>query len=308
MATLFSDPFVTYLTPDGEPSVGDFFTFLDPNTNLKKTIFDDSAATTPIANPARTNERGQLPGIFLDGSYTVNRVNKDGVPLQSPSQLIGGAAGDVAFSDWSNGVSYNEQDIVTGSDNLHYVSIVNNNLNNDPTTSPVQWTQIKFIRVFNTNETYGQGDTVIGTDNKLHVSLVVSNQGNDPTSSAAEWSVPALLDTVSAYTKQQGISRATLVDAANIDWDLDTQSAAKVTLGGNRTMNAPTNQVDASVYNLRIIQDGTGTRTIIWNAVFKFGDAGTPTLSTAMNAIDIITFESDGTNMGMVGFSSGVQS
>lgn len=90
---------------------------------------------------------------------------------------------------------------------------------------------------------------------------------------------------------------ATLTDAASIDWNCDGQQKAKVTLGGNRTLNAPTNMLDGATYVLRVIQDGTGNRTLTWNAVYKFAGGTDPTLSTGAGAIDIFKFESDGTNM-----------
>lgn len=105
------------------------------------------------------------------------------------------------------------------------------------------------------------------------------------------------LTSVNAWTGQQYFAEATLTDGANIDWNVNTQQTAKVTLGGNRTMNAPTNLKAGGTYILRVIQDGTGGRTITWNAVFKWPGGTAPTLTTTANAIDIITFVSDGTNM-----------
>lgn len=108
----------------------------------------------------------------------------------------------------------------------------------------------------------------------------------------------AKTDVVQSYTKQQNFGTTTLTDAASIAWDLDDNQVAKVTLGGNRTMAAPTNMVDGGTYVLRVIQDGTGSRTLAYNAVFKWPDGGTaPVLSTAASSVDILTFISDGTNM-----------
>ncbi len=114
-------------------------------------------------------------------------------------------------------------------------------------------------------------------------------------------------NTSQGWTLQQYIARAVVADGATINWDLDIQSVGKVTLTDNRTVAAPTNQKDGGIYSLRIIQDGTGSRTLTWNAVFKFGNAGQPALSSAANAEDIVSFESDGTNMAMVGFVGGIQ-
>jgi hypothetical protein len=96
----------------------------------------------------------------------------------------------------------------------------------------------------------------------------------------------------------------TLTDQANIDWDLSLGGAAKVTLAGDRTLNAPTNMVDGARYRLKIIQDGTGTRLLTWNAVFRFPAAVAPCLSAAPGNIDIITFDCDGTHIDCTGMTS----
>ena len=50
-----------------------------------------------------------------------------------------------------------------------------------------------------------------------------------------------------------------------------------------------------------IEQDGTGSRTGSWNAVFKWAGGTAPTLTTTASAKDIFVFRSDGTNMYEVG-------
>jgi len=98
----------------------------------------------------------------------------------------------------------------------------------------------------------------------------------------------------------------TLTDGATISWNTAEGQVAGVTLEGNRTMAAPTNVKDGAFYSLKVIQDGTGSRTISWNAVFKFTGATAPTLSTAANSVDFIVFSSDGTNLYEQGRSLGV--
>lgn len=65
----------------------------------------------------------------------------------------------------------------------------------------------------------------------------------------------------------------TLTDAANISWDMDLGDDAKVTLAGNRTLSAPTNEVVGQFGYLDVIQDATGARTLAWNAAYKFPNA-----------------------------------
>lgn len=98
----------------------------------------------------------------------------------------------------------------------------------------------------------------------------------------------------------------TLTDAATITWDCSLGQNNTVTLAGNRTMAAPTNQTANTFYILEVIQDATGSRTLAWNAVFKWGAGTAPTLSTTALARDYFTFESDGTNMREVGRNLGV--
>src|SRR6185503_11655474 len=100
-----------------------------------------------------------------------------------------------------------------------------------------------------------------------------------------------------AFSSQVNGPKAGLTDASSIAWNLATAQAASVTLGGNRTLAAPTNMVDGGTYMLRVKQDATGSRTLAYNAVFKFPGGTAPTLSTAANALDILTFTSDGTSM-----------
>lgn len=109
------------------------------------------------------------------------------------------------------------------------------------------------------------------------------------------------------YTAQQYGVEATLTDAATVAWDVSAAQVAKVTLGGNRTFGAPTNQIAGAYYGLLVIQDGTGSRTGAWNSVFKFPTATAPTLTTTANAKDFFVFRSDGTNMYLVGKSMDVR-
>lgn len=88
----------------------------------------------------------------------------------------------------------------------------------------------------------------------------------------------------------------TLTDGATINWDTALGRVATVTLGGNRTIAAATNQ-KVGTYILRVVQDGTGGRTLTWNGNYKWTAQTAPVLSTAIGAVDIITFFSDGSKM-----------
>jgi hypothetical protein len=111
----------------------------------------------------------------------------------------------------------------------------------------------------------------------------------------------AMLDAVQAFTRAQRYTPVALVDGASIAWDLDVAPMAKVTLGGNRTMAAPTNQRDGGMFVLEVTQDGTGGRTLAWNVAYEFGVEGTPVQPTAAGKKTIYVFISNGAAMRCVG-------
>ena len=88
----------------------------------------------------------------------------------------------------------------------------------------------------------------------------------------------------------------TLVDGATVNWDMASGNIGLWAIGGNRALAAPTNLVAGSSV-LRITQDVTGSRTVTWNAIFKWSAGTAPVLSTAGGAIDILSFVYDGTNL-----------
>ena len=88
---------------------------------------------------------------------------------------------------------------------------------------------------------------------------------------------------------------ATLTDGATITWDVSTQPVAKVTLGGARTLSAPTNGLTGQFVSLAVIQDGTGSRTLTWNSAYEFTGDSAPTLTTTINKADLFVFKYNGT-------------
>lgn len=89
-----------------------------------------------------------------------------------------------------------------------------------------------------------------------------------------------------------GIYGATeLTDAVSILTDASLGANFYVTLGGNRTMAAPTNQSDWKIIRYYITQDATGSRTLAWNAVFRFSTSiPSPTLIATAKFSDYIEF------------------
>ncbi|HXH52526.1 MAG TPA: DUF2793 domain-containing protein [Sphingomicrobium sp.] len=80
-----------------------------------------------------------------------------------------------------------------------------------------------------------------------------------------------------------------LTDGATITPDFGTGINFHVTLGGNRTLANPTNVKAGQSGRIRIVQDGTGGRTLSFGSNWKFA-GGTPSLSIAAGAVDVIAF------------------
>lgn len=79
--------------------------------------------------------------------------------------------------------------------------------------------------------------------------------------------------------------------ADTIDWG--TSNKQKSTLTGNCTFTftappGPCNLV------LKLVQDGTGSRTVTWPAAVHWSGASAPTLTTTASRVDIIVFYYDG--------------
>lgn len=88
---------------------------------------------------------------------------------------------------------------------------------------------------------------------------------------------------------------AALTDGSTVSWDVTASPVAKVTLAGNRTLALPSNPLGSGQYaSLLIIQDGTGSRTLTWNAAYEFKDDTAPTLTTTASKGDLFTFRYNG--------------
>jgi len=82
----------------------------------------------------------------------------------------------------------------------------------------------------------------------------------------------------------------TLTDATSITSDFAKGNNFLVTLGGNRTLAAPSNAVAGQSGSIYVIQDGTGSRTLAYNAAWQFVSATVPTLSTGVNDVDMLVY------------------
>jgi hypothetical protein len=108
----------------------------------------------------------------------------------------------------------------------------------------------------------------------------------------------ALLDQANVFTRVQSVTpyRANISGAVSIDLSAAASNNLHLTLTGNVSSFALTNPTDGAVYNIRFIQDGTGSRTFAgFPSAFKFPGGTAPTFSTAAGAVDFVSCQYGGT-------------
>lgn len=88
----------------------------------------------------------------------------------------------------------------------------------------------------------------------------------------------------------------TLTDGATVTINLSNpERVYAVTLGGNRTL-AVTNANAGDRFIVKLIQDGTGSRTVTWFSTINWEGGSAPTLTTTADKADYFEFICTGTN------------
>lgn len=78
-------------------------------------------------------------------------------------------------------------------------------------------------------------------------------------------------------------------DGATVTFNMATSSRHGVTLGGNRTL-AVSNVSVGQFFIIRLLQDGTGSRTVTWFSTLKWAGGAAPTLTTTASKADMFGF------------------
>ena len=95
---------------------------------------------------------------------------------------------------------------------------------------------------------------------------------------------------LTSFNKQVISTIVTLTDAASVALDLSTGNNFLVQLGGNRTLQNPTNVKVGQIGHVYLVQDGTGSRTLAYGTQYNFPSGTAPTLSTSVNAVDMLVY------------------
>lgn len=106
--------------------------------------------------------------------------------------------------------------------------------------------------------------------------------------------VAAVLDGTQSFTGVNTFTKVvntivTATDGSTITFDLSTGNIQQVTLGGNRTL-ALSNVSVGQAFVIRLIQDGSGSRTVTWFSTIKWPRAVIPILTTTAGETDVFGF------------------
>jgi len=185
----------------GNPLISGKIFIFESGTTTPKDTYSDINLTKLNTNPIILTAAGRQPNVFFSGSIKAVLTGATGTSTSGQIQVmdpIGGEGLEGSFSDWNSLTIYNIPDIVVADDKF-YISITDGNQNNDPTTDLTNWTEIKFTRVWNTNETYPLNALVQASNGSLYKSTIDNNTANDPLTDAVNWtsavavSIPAVI-------------------------------------------------------------------------------------------------------------------
>lgn len=258
MTSRFIDPIPQYTNDAGEPLAGGKLYFYESGTTTFRDTYVDAGLVTPNANPVILDSAGRPPSIFLQGNYKLVITDANDVQISSRDPVSGTSASG-EYSDWSISTAYSLNNTVRGSDGYYYISITNNNLGNDPTTSAVNWSKIVGIVDWNTNETYSINDTV-RYNGLLYRSTANSNLNSPP---------DTLVDWVS-------LAPASTADAVVTITTPDTRLASD----GNGDVYVRSNGVD----NLRV--DANGNTYVNNDLIINEGDVNERNIGADLTAIE----------------------
>lgn len=151
----YSNPQPQYLDDAGEPLSGGKLYYYTSGTSDLKNTYSNFSLTVPNTNPVILDGEGRPSNdIFLDGSYKVRLTTSADVLVWEKDPVGSADSGIASFSEWSNSVTYDADNIVEY-DAKFYLSLSNGNINKAPDTSTSDWEQIRYIGVAEADFTDG---------------------------------------------------------------------------------------------------------------------------------------------------------
>jgi cytoskeletal protein CcmA (bactofilin family) len=278
---------------------GDAATFINQSSDGVMTVageatIDLTASTAVlVSNDLKLDSDSAVLGFGADNDTTLTHTDGTGLTLNSTNKLT--------FNDTGTYVGSNadgDLDVVsdgTAVDSINIESAGGITLDAGTAASGIIYEDdgTEMLRIHNSSsdvivEAKVQDKDIIfkGDDGGSGVTALTLDMSN----------AGAAIFSAAAYNAE-----ATLTDGSTPSWNAITQPVAKITIAGNRTIGAASGGVAGAFISLLIIQDGTGSRTMTWNAAYEFASDTAPTLTTTANLGDLFVFRYNGSKWLEVG-------
>ena len=258
-----------------------------PNATGTVALTSDLSLYLPLAG-------GTLTGNILLNSQSDIRFgdadNSNYLSFQAPASVTS----DVTFTLPNGDGTANQALATNGSGTLSWVSFFQSSggaLTGDVTLNAQS--DLRFADSDSSNWVAFQAPATIASNVTWTLPSVDGSSGQALSTNGTgtlSWSSYGSLDTAQTWTKGQRAEVTALTDAATVAVDFADSNNFSVTLGGNRTLGNPSNQVAGQSGSLFVTQDGTGSRTLAYSSDWEFAGGTAPTLSTAANAVDRIDY------------------
>lgn len=297
-------------------------------TSTAATVYSNSTLTTPHSQPIDANSSGVFPPIYAaDGNYKVRitlSAAAGGATLYEVDNFtVASTASSLAFPTQVKTANFSVSASDRGNVFLCDASGIGGLILTITADSATLGEGFPFF-VINTAATGTitiQGTGAQTIDGAATLSITTQNSSGGLVSiGAAGWqtvmksnvglgtSAPLDIATVAQYRANtaskvlttdivwSSAAEVTLTDAATIAVDMSTFINSKVTLAGNRTLGQPSNAKIGQAGVIRVIQDGTGSRTLAYHADWKFASGSDPVASTPAGSTDLLFYQVIATN------------
>jgi hypothetical protein len=137
-------------------------------------------------------------------------------------------------------------------------------------------------------------DSYNGGGTTLEV-FTLSEEGTATFSGSGIFEDNVAISGVATFAKATKPALKANADATTVTFDVNEANVHTVTLGANRIF-AISNETAGQKFMIRILQDGTGSRTVTWFSTIKWAGGSAPTLTTTASKADVVGFLVTGTD------------
>lgn len=99
-----------------------------------------------------------------------------------------------------------------------------------------------------------------------------------------------------SYSKYEGAKSYSPAPAATATIDLNISHVNDIVMPAGNVTIAISNETNAQIFTIKVLQDGVGSRTVTWFSSIKWAGGAAPTLTTTADKSDTFIFRVTGTD------------